>query len=459
MVGGNIDHDFTSYDGFGRPLALTRTDQSGTTNSTWNYDLQGQIIYEATTGSNATYVYDKAGNRTRETLSGGVRYLHTYIPNTNRLEKRCAANTSWLCISGGTYDQYSYNENGDMTRKQTNTGLDIPYFRTAAGQITTLFATAVHYRYEGLGRMVMRRDGQSLNQITGYDGHNVAWHNGSFFLHGDGVDDPLVLSVATNCYYVTEGGRMLGYLTESGGDCSANWEQMGKFAGAIANSYGFALNRSRESYSELSFFRNRWYDSKTGRFTQEDPIGFAGGSNLYAYAGNNPASYTDPFGLCPEPGNKNGTVCVSLFISAPSALGLKGDARGFSSSSDPAQSRVWLHVDPAKKTFSAHANPSCTTGGRCAAALSSNQINVSFGANGGFTVSVNAKNSILPGPSINGTFSFQPNGRGGFTTSGNRDAFPSAEAYLWRNGQASTLFQRTETSVLSLFGFMRNDRW
>jgi YD repeat-containing protein len=216
MIGSGIDHDFTSYDGFGRPLALTRTDHSGTTNSTWNYDLQGQITYEATTGSTATYVYDKAGNRTRETLSG-VSYLHSYIPNTNRLEKRCAANTSWLCISGGAYDQYSYNENGDMTRKQTHTGLDIPYFRTATGQITSLYLPpTVHYRYDGLGRMVMRRDGQSLNQITGYDGHNVAWHNGSFFLHGDGVDDPLVLSLATSCYYVTAGGRMLGYLTESG---------------------------------------------------------------------------------------------------------------------------------------------------------------------------------------------------------------------------------------------------
>jgi len=30
-----------------------------------------------------------------------------------------------------------------------------------------------------------------------------------------------------------------------------------------------------------------------------DPIGYAGGDNLYAYAGNDPATYTDPFGLCP----------------------------------------------------------------------------------------------------------------------------------------------------------------
>jgi RHS repeat-associated protein len=41
----------------------------------------------------------------------------------------------------------------------------------------------------------------------------------------------------------------------------------------------------------------RDYDAVTGRWTAKDPIGFAGGDgNLYAYAGNNPVSYTDPEG-------------------------------------------------------------------------------------------------------------------------------------------------------------------
>lgn len=140
-------------------------------------------------------------------------------------------------------------------------------------------------------------------------------------------------------------------------------------------------------------------------------------------------------------------------------MGLKGDGRGFSSNSDPAKSRVFVHVDVENQTFSATANPTCTTGGRCADPLSTNQIGVSFGADGGFSVSINAKNSILPGPAIDASFTFTPDGRGGFSTSGNRDAFPSAEAYLWRGGQASTLFQRGEKTPFHLAPPFPNDRW
>ena len=211
--------------------------------------------------------------------------------------------------------------------------------------------------------------------------------------------------------------------------------------------------------SGLQYRRNRYYDPETGRFTQSDPIGLAGGMNLYGFAGSDPVNFTDPFGLCPEPADKDGTVCVALFIQSESALGLKGDGRGFSSSSDPSQSRVFVHIDVANQTFSATSNPTCTTGGRCADPLSSNEVGVAFGADGGFTVSVNAKNSVMPGPAINGSFSFTSDGRGGFTTSGNRDAFPSAEAYLWRGGQPTTLFQRPERTPFHLLPFMRNDRW
>ncbi|MFD2885124.1 RHS repeat-associated core domain-containing protein [Pseudomonas lini] len=47
--------------------------------------------------------------------------------------------------------------------------------------------------------------------------------------------------------------------------------------------------------------RSGFYDPDVGRFTTPDPIGLAGGINLYAYAPN-PAGYADPLGLsCTSP--------------------------------------------------------------------------------------------------------------------------------------------------------------
>ena len=48
------------------------------------------------------------------------------------------------------------------------------------------------------------------------------------------------------------------------------------------------------------FRRNRHYDPVSARFTQEDPIGLAGGLNLYGFAGGDPVNFGDPLGLCPE---------------------------------------------------------------------------------------------------------------------------------------------------------------
>ena len=36
---------------------------------------------------------------------------------------------------------------------------------------------------------------------------------------------------------------------------------------------------------------------RNGSFTQEDPIGIAGGLNLYGYANGDPVNFSDPFGL------------------------------------------------------------------------------------------------------------------------------------------------------------------
>ena len=52
-----------------------------------------------------------------------------------------------------------------------------------------------------------------------------------------------------------------------------------------------------ESFRGVLFPRNRYYEPQTGRFTQPDPIGLAGGINLYGFANGDPVNFSDPFGL------------------------------------------------------------------------------------------------------------------------------------------------------------------
>jgi RHS repeat-associated protein len=60
--------------------------------------------------------------------------------------------------------------------------------------------------------------------------------------------------------------------------------------------HGSMLEGKRDK-SGLGYSRNRYYDPNTGRFTQEDPIGLAGGANLYGFANGDPLNGRDPFGL------------------------------------------------------------------------------------------------------------------------------------------------------------------
>jgi RHS repeat-associated protein len=59
-----------------------------------------------------------------------------------------------------------------------------------------------------------------------------------------------------------------------------------------------SLMQDGQDASGLMFRRNRFYDPASGRFTQEDPIGLAGGVNSYGFAEGDPIGNSDPFGLC-----------------------------------------------------------------------------------------------------------------------------------------------------------------
>ena len=85
--------------------------------------------------------------------------------------------------------------------------------------------------------------------------------------------------------------------------------------GAVRSEVGTSDNSRKftgkeyESDVKLYYFAARYYDPYIGRFTQRDPVG--DGKNWYAYAFNNPLSYTDPTGKVPvkdQPGSVDGFI-------------------------------------------------------------------------------------------------------------------------------------------------------
>ncbi len=97
---------------------------------------------------------------------------------------------------------------------------------------------------------------------------------------------------------------------------------------------------------------HRYYDPETGRYISADPIGLAGGMNLYAYVENNPVNRIDPFGLatyrgveghyyvagggvmevecCTENGKRRKHLYVKVCLGA--ALGVSGGGGNISNS-------------------------------------------------------------------------------------------------------------------------------
>jgi RHS repeat-associated protein len=76
----------------------------------------------------------------------------------------------------------------------------------------------------------------------------------------------------------------------------------------------------RDATGQL-YRRNRYYDPRSGQFTQPDPIGLAGGLNSYGFAAGDPVSYADPYGLCwqfwrPECRNRSSAITYGDFVHA-----------------------------------------------------------------------------------------------------------------------------------------------
>jgi len=122
------------------------------------------------------------------------------------------------------------------------------------------------------------------------------------YSQGLNIDEPLAMlrSGATSYYHADGLGSVTSLSTPAGVLSNTyTYDSFGKLtasAGSVANPLRYTA-REFDSETGLYFYRARYYDPASGRFLSEDPIGFDGGQNFYAYVRNNPISYADPSGL------------------------------------------------------------------------------------------------------------------------------------------------------------------
>jgi RHS repeat-associated protein len=313
---------------------------------------------DATNGPDYMWTYDVFGNRTVETCHSTWQGVcqktepATYGPD-NTLRKRKNTELASTPVSMYWTDQAGNRlMQTDSVNGQPASSPSALLSYTALSQLFFAMTPTVQvgtydyvwHWYDGQGRRVVTHGQQGSTWMPGtapsftsgtryyyvYDGADVAIvlaHAGSqWWVHqrqlSGGVDQPLA------GWFYSNGGSTSGALAlvaDQQGSVRAavkpdgNRDDLapyfgrnawGALEGASGTGGGSGATNTQTGYTGASsptvtggftYLRNRWYDPATGRFLTQDPIGLAGGVNLYAYAGGNPVGFSDPFGLWIEP--------------------------------------------------------------------------------------------------------------------------------------------------------------
>lgn len=319
---------------------ISKTDAKGTTSYTYDSLNRLKTVKEPS-GKTTEYVFDKAGNRTREivTLDGKTTStLYTYNEQ-NRLVSTLVEVNGERRITN-----YTYDNNGNMTSRigesykkidpanppKPHFGMFIPgqaeggVTEHAKGLVDSIFyysydkfnnlikaspagAAAAEYKYNGDGLRVEKNvNGKTTRYLYEYDtivleldekGRQTARN-----VHGI---NPISRTVdGSTVYYLYNGHADVTALIDGAGtilgtyyyDAFGNIEET---TGTVDNPFTYA-GYQYDKETGLYYLNSRMYDPKIARFMQEDsyrgdfndPLSL----NLYSYCHNEPIMYWDPTG-------------------------------------------------------------------------------------------------------------------------------------------------------------------
>ena len=290
---------------------------------TYTPDSEGRVaeITETVDGATTTtgYVYDSRGRLTDVTRGGATLYHYDYDGNGARTGVTTPTGTTAatydaqdrLLTRGGT--TYTYNASGQLATATTGASTTT-YSHDELGRLTAVGlpdGRQLSYLYDGLGRRVAKKvDGVlTTGYVYGAGPRPLAETNGA------GVVTATFTYARTGVVpdVITKGGTKYRVLSDRRGSPRL---VVNTTTGAVVqrlafSPFGETVQDTNPGFQPFGYvggladrdtglvhFVNRDYDPAGGRFTTKDPLGFGGGgTDLYAYANNDPVNNTDPTGL------------------------------------------------------------------------------------------------------------------------------------------------------------------
>ena len=267
----------------------------------WTYDANNRLIQRGAAGSATYYQYDDAGNLTQKTnpsgqvtqygydtqnrliqvKDGGGNLIarYGYDPFDRRLWKEQYQDQNGNALAQAMRSDYLYADEGLIAEATQGITLNADGSTTAAGsqQIATQYGPLP--------------DAEFTTGILFVKTKNSNGQDSFAYYHHDHLDTPIQATDKNGNVVWAANYNVFGQATIT--TPAATPDQP-----TITSSLRLP-GQIEDAETGLHYNFRRYYDPETGRYITQDPIGLAGGDNLYRYAEADPLNVSDSTGECP----------------------------------------------------------------------------------------------------------------------------------------------------------------
>ena len=253
--------------------------------------------------------------------SSTVTFAHAYN-HVNQRTSQSTSDSSWWLYPAATSSTVGYSTNalnqytsiGSVTPTYDGNGNltydgSFTYGYDAENRLISATGSGVSasYAFDAHGRRKLKTVGTATTVfITDADNREVLDYDGTsgqiqhWYAYGLGSNDVLNqmnVPAATRATFIpdVQGSIVAALDSGSGVLTKTGYLTYGESA-STSGAFRYTGQRIDPETNGLYYYRARTYAPALGRFMQPDPIGYAGGSNFYAYVNNDPLNLIDPTG-------------------------------------------------------------------------------------------------------------------------------------------------------------------